>query len=340
MLLSDATNEEILISSEDEAFALFEKALAHELGEKAIRLRFSEWPRLTFSLEGEGYDSTITPAIAEAIVELQHALNRAYARAIHGTTNARTLTADERRHLQFKAKVEKGSSLINIDLGPYAKELAGAIMNVMGPEHVVITVLGSALIAGGTVVARAFLKHRSEDHEIDAATRERVALSQEETRRAQILADAMSSRPLLLHASQDFDDVRKGMLKAATDAEKVTFQGVELTGADARQISSTPRSGSEEVRLDGHYVIQKIDWTHDDEVRIWLASTDTELKFMASFKGQGLDQEHKNRLREAEWDRKKVHMRINGTRLRGEVTTASILEVDWPKPTSDEQATA
>jgi hypothetical protein len=55
--------------------------------------------------------------MAVALVDLQHAMNRNYARMVHGTSNSNILTHQTRQSLTFKAKVEKGSSLVKIDLG-------------------------------------------------------------------------------------------------------------------------------------------------------------------------------------------------------------------------------
>jgi len=40
--------------------------------------------------------------------------------------------------------------------------------------------------------------------------------------------------------------------------------------------------------------------------------------------------DQKQMLQQAEWERKRLHMTINATRLRGEVTSARIVSVNWP----------
>lgn len=66
----------LTIRSEEEAFALLQKALTNELTDQPYALQFDNWPILTLRFVGEGYNSTITPHIAEALIELQHAMNR------------------------------------------------------------------------------------------------------------------------------------------------------------------------------------------------------------------------------------------------------------------------
>lgn len=334
----DSSNDgKITITDEARAFAVLQRALGSELGDEAGQITFDKWPIVTIKLEGKGYKSTITPDIAESLVNLQHAMNRAYARAVHHSTNARLLTAEERRTIRFKAKVEEGSSLIKVDLGEFAEKLLTALAGKMDAQSIVITVLGLALVGGSTLAFKAFLRQRSEDKKIENETRLRVAMTEQETARLQILADAMSARPELKYAGQDFDDVRRDVLKGTGDATSVSLQGVKLSREEARVIALTPRAESEAVQLNGHYKIQKIDWQQPEEVRLSLSSTDSAAEFVATLRGTTIDAAQKEKLKAAEWDRKPLYMTINGTKLRGEVTTASIVSVEWPqdKPSGD-----
>ena len=321
----------VRVGNEEAAFKQIGKALADEFGDTGVSFVFDNWPRLELRLQGEGYNSTITPDMAEVLVNLQHALNRAYARAVHNSTNARKLTAEERRKLQFKAKVERGSSLINVDLGPYAQQLATALAGKMNANEIIITVLGLGVLTAGVVAFKSWLSHKSEDNKVEAATKERIALSQEETKRQQVLAEALSSKPQLDFARQDLDDLRRDALKAVADAKTLSLNGVEFTATEARALSNTPRTESQDVQLNGHYVIQKVDLSDPVIIRLNVRSSDTNEEFTATLKRGGLEDEERTRLESGAWNRRRLYMAINGTRLRGEVTAANIVNVDWPK---------
>ena len=325
--------EPIIIRSEDDAFRYLQSALENQLGDAPVNIVFENWPIVTIKLEGEGYDSTITSRLAEALVDLQHAMNRTYARAAHGSANPNTLTNDEKRDIQFKARVEKGSSLVSVDLGAYAEKLAIALAGKMDGTDIALTVIGTALVGGGVLAYKAFLKSRSEDKKVGTGTQERIALSQEETRRMELMTRAIAAQPRLAVAQQDFDDVRHGIVKSVADATTLSVQGVALSASDARAIASTPRAKAEEVQLNGHYMIHKIDWSKQDDARIALYSTDDSLEFSANLDTASLKAENKEMLKASEWDRKRLHMTINATRLRGEITTARIVGVEWPKDT-------
>lgn len=323
---------ETVIRSEDEAFDLLRKALANELTDPNVQLVFDKWPTLTLRFAGDGYDSTITPQIAQALVDLQHAMNRSYARLARRAENANVLTKEERKSIEFKAKVDKGSSLVTVDLGDYAQTLASALAGKMTGTEIVITTLGLAITGGAVIAYKAFLAARSDDKKVDQATKQAVALSSQETQRFQIFADALAQRPALTASHQDFDEVRHEMLRSIGDAAEMNVQGVSLSQEQARVIAMTPRSKAEEVQLNGNYRISKIDWSKSEEVRISLyALGEVPREFIASMRTHNLTPENIEKLKACEWGRKPIYLSINATLLRGVVTTAVIVGAEWPK---------
>lgn len=200
----------LIIASEEDAFRYLQIALDQALGDRPVNLEFKNWPLLSISMTGEGYDSTITPHMAQALVELQHAMNRTFARTVRGSSNPNVLTDAQKQSIEFKAKVEKGSSLVTVDLGEYASALAQGLVGKMDGAQLVMVALGSAVVAGSVVAYKA-------------------------------------------------------------------------------------------------------------------------LDFTAKLNTQTLTESHKEKLKAAEWGRQRLHLQVNATRLRREVTTAAIVGVEWPK---------
>lgn len=322
----------VVIRTEDDAFELLRAALADQLEGELIQIDFDGWPTLTLRYAGPGFDSTINPAIAEALLELQAAMNRAFARAVHLSGNARSLTDLERQEIQFFAKVEPGSSAITVFLEKFGDALSTALKDKMSGKEIAATVIAVTLIAGGTVAYKDYLGAKVAEVQAEQETMAKTALTAAETERLKLVTEALATRPDLQHAAADFNEARRKALKAGASASTVTLQGVELTGAEARKIAATPRSRSEDVQLNGHYVIQKIDWQQEDEAKVTVASQDGHGVFVARFRIMALAQEQKAKLQEAEWGRRPIYMQINGTKLRGEVTTASIVAAEWQKP--------
>lgn len=320
----------ITIHNEDEAFAFLKRALEREFEDVPAVVEFKDWPVLRIRLEGEGYDSTITPDMAEAIVSLQHSINRTYARVVKQESTARSLTDAERHELQFKAKVDSGSSLLEVNLGPIFEKIGLELVQKMDPTMIAVTTIGLAVVAGSTVAYRAFLKHKSEGKELEEEGKKAVALSEQETRRLEILASALAQKPVLDSVRQDFDDVRQDILKGTADAKRLTVQGVPISGEDAQAIARAPRSEARGVQLNGHYRIRKIDWDHETVVRLWVESTDNDRRFIATLKVEEIGENQRELLKSCEWERKRVYLSINATELRGEITTAVIVGAEWP----------
>lgn len=328
---------DLRVTSDADAFALIEKSLDHQLGYQPYRVVFDRWPILTIKLEGEGYESTITPDMASALVELQHAINRSYARLVHDSSNGRSLTADEREALKFKAKVEKGSSLIEINLGEWMSQLSTALVNKMTPEHLVVTLLGAAALTGAVVAYKSYLRHKSEDKKVDAAMQERIALSNEETKRQEILARALTERPVLGYVAQDFDVARTEMLKGVGDADSLTISGIPLDNATAHAVARAKRTQAKDIQLNGNYEIVHVNWQQEGEVRIKVAGIDNGRAFVATLVDQSIEKDQVALLKEAEWSRSPIYLSINATELRGEITTATIVAVT-PQPAKDDEA--
>ena len=325
--------ELIRIQSEEQAFELLRRALNEEFANSNVRLDFDGWPSVTITLRGEEYSSTITAPMAEGLVDLQRAMYRAYARLVKGAASANVLTNEERSSIQFKAKVDEGSSLITVDPSSFAETVGQATVGKMNSTELMVTILSLAAMAGSALAFRWYLKARSEDKKVEQATKERIALSDRETQRLEILATALAGRPKLQHVADDFDDARTGILKGVADAESMEVQGVTLTNFDARSIAATPRQKAQEVRLDGVYYIHRIDWSKPDEARLTLIGQGRVAReFAATLNTTDLTAARKTILQAAEWGRQPLKLNINGTELRGEITTAHIVGVAWPEP--------
>ena len=332
MATEKPTESTLTITSEAKAFQYLKLALASELENEAMTVEFRNWPVITIKLEGEGYNSTITPHLAVALVDLQAAMNRTYAQVLRGTSNANVLTNQQKQEIEFKAKVQEGSSLLTVDLGSYMSTLASGLVGKMDGTQMVATVIGLAAVAGSTLALKVFLKHRSEDRKVDLQTQERIALSQEETKRLAVMQEVMADKYLVRQAAEAFDDARHSVMKSVADASTLTVQGVEFNNAQAKAIAATPRSTAEEVQLNGHYSINKLDWTKAGEVRISISSTEESLDFTAKLNTETLTTEQMELLKASEWGRKALHFQINATRVRGDITTATIVGVEWAKP--------
>ena len=67
-------------------------------------------------------------------------------------------------------------------------------------------------------------------------------------------------------------------------------------------------------------------------MRISLFGVDSEKReLVATMRAHNLTPANKKKLQDCEWGRKTVYLSINAMMLRGEVTAASIVGVEWPQ---------
>lgn len=322
-----ATDSPVITSDEAAAHAL-EQALRSRLElAPGQQIRIENWPTIEIVLTGPHYDGTITAATAKALIELQHAIDQAYLSLVR--PDGKRLTDAEKQRTAFTATVDKGSSVVSVDLNPVMTQLAADLVNKMSPVQIIITVLGLGMIAGAAVIAKQYVKSRAEKAGKAAELAAQVNLSEQETKRLAIVTEAMKRQPQLAQAWEDFDDARDAILRSAADAETINLDGVVLTGEQARRLPREPRATSEEAQLNGVYLITAVTWPSDDEAILDLRSTEKTLEMRASLNTRSLLQKDRNLLAAAEWNRTPVYLSINARLLRGEVTKATIVGVHW-----------
>ncbi|WP_288843436.1 hypothetical protein [uncultured Deefgea sp.] len=319
---------DIKITSEAEAFEYLEQAIRGEMDTgELISFNFENWPSISLRLEGDGYNSVITPEMAQGIISLQTAVNRIYARLVHHEANTRSLKTVEKEQLRIKAKVEDGSTLIEIPMGDFAETLATNLVSKMDSNQLVITILGIVAVAAGSWCHKNYLNNRAKEKEIDEDTQKAIAMTTEETKRMGVFAEAISKVHELAHIRDDLDLARTDLFKGIADAKQITLDGVTVAAAPIKKLTSNVRTQSKEIQLNGTYLIRGVDLSAEDEVKLKLSNVDNGREFTARFHDQSLDRAQVTILQNAEWGRSRVYLSINATELRGDITSATVVSV-------------
>lgn len=323
------------IDNEETAIEVIQLALANRVEGQTIKLDFDSWPKLKLRYTGDKFDGTITPDIAQAIVDLQEALNRSYTLAVNHTSSLRSLSEDDRRHLQVVATVEEGSSIVDIDLGDWAEKLSTALVGKMTGTEIAVTVLGSAVVFTAGWLVKNHIRQRSEEKRLTLENANRLSLSQEETRRLEVVTQAMKQSSVVREAGENSESVRDSLLKSAFDSETFTVQDdVTISGDEARKTYRSKRREPIEVQLNGNYSIKSFTWSEDgDAARVKVQRDGDRLEFVAYLPLSALEAAQKARFKDATFEQARVHLKINATVLNDQVTTATISSVDELPPT-------
>ncbi|XPL50550.1 hypothetical protein ACMFY2_12045 [Enterobacter cloacae subsp. cloacae] len=97
----------ITIRGEDDVYGLLQQFMHSSDLPDNVRFEFEGWPNFKVKLVGEQFQSTITPTVMKAFLELQAGIYRAFATATYGSPNAAKLTKEERQMLEMVIEVEK-----------------------------------------------------------------------------------------------------------------------------------------------------------------------------------------------------------------------------------------
>lgn len=339
-----AEPEVIKVTSEEEAFAYLDRALRDEFTPTTFPIVvFDGWPIVDVYLP-KTPDASITPTTMAAFIELQDAVYRAHKLIIADTSNLRTLSKAEREKYEFRVTVRPGSSGYAINLSETLTKLATEAIGKMTAEQLVITVLGGAVILGGTWAWTTWLKTRADvrKKEIDAETdQSKAQLDQAERmrffeviekqtaadeRKMAIMVGALKKSPVLEDIEVAADQARQKVVKAVAEEDGGRVAGVELDAGTASELTANRRQESVEVQISGTFRVAKVDTTVPDGFRVTLTGEDgtdviaSVLDVMRSEAQRGL-------LKDAEWSKSLVWVELTARRLRSRIVDATIVDV-------------
>lgn len=328
------------IRNEDEAWKELAQALGDGFPPETVPVFvFEGWPKITIGLPRTPIDGSISPSMMEAFLELQKTIYRAHAFLTADTGDLRTLTKKEKEDLEFRVKVEKGSSNYEIDLNTILDKLGTEALNKMDSTHIVITVLGLAVVIGGVVAFKAWLQTKTEQRksELDDSQKKewltlQLASIEQDTKRLGILSDAMSRQPILLEVEASADAARQGIIRAIGEERGGTISGVEIGSEFASEIVTQKRQQGQDIRLAGTYRVAKVDTTSPDGFRVTLTDVKSGAEVTAAMLDVMVSEEHRQLIQTAEWTKSPVFVEMTARRLRNRMVDAVVRNVREATP--------
>lgn len=323
------------IRNEDDAWTILERALHNKLGElPGVHVVWKGWPSLNIHLSNVPEDGTISSSTMKAILELQKSLYRTHALLASGSDNLRSLSRAEREQFELRLKVEKGSSLLSINLSEIISKYGNDVIAKMTGTELLIMVLGLALIYAGKLVIGEFIKAKTEQRKLtsdDEKTRQLLsnyqAQLENDTKRFELLTQALEKKPVLKQIEQSATEARDEIVKAVADEGGGSIQHIPLPREVANEISSVSRAQSSEAKLVGQYRVTKVDTTVPDGFRVTLEDVKSSELVTASLFDAIVSAEHRRVLQDAEWRKQPVYVEMAGRKLRGKIIDAKIVSV-------------
>lgn len=307
---------DIVIRSEEDAYALLQRALDKEL-EPYNSIIFDGWPTLNLYLQGEKFHQSLTPTVMKGLLEFQKGIYRSYAAAKYDSP-AKRLSDQERTDLEIRVDINEGSSDLEINFQELATKLFEQMVGKMDPRDIAITIVIIAVLYFGSSSYRSFLENRKEarikeiSDETQRATLDALKYtSEQETKRAQIIADLAKENNKVNNIAQIAFDAQTDVVKAMAAGNSAKVEGIELEPNIAELLTQNTRRKSGDVRLDGIYRLIKLDWTDPSKFKVKVFNTITGIYLDAEVQDDSLTGKYKEALREAEWSRSPVELQIN-----------------------------
>lgn len=260
----------IVIHSEDEAIDCLQRAWAGEFDNQSVLIRFDGWPALGIEIEGDRYHSSLPTGVLKALVDYQAAINRAYASIAYGKS-AKSLTEDDRKDVELVFEVHEGCTDTAAPLWESLTRLGEKAVERMTGKHLVITVLGAALIGSVTY---------GSVHWMDT----QAAIAADATKQ-RMVEQILTQNEHLAQLQADVSKAAMGLVKGAYDANRISYGDVELSKPQIEAINQRGRGATTVNRIDGAYEILQLK-RFDDKWRVVLYSEITGQIQTDLFRGQ------------------------------------------------------
>jgi len=313
----------INIFEESDAWKLLEDAINGKLPEEMFKIEMGDWPELSIRLEGNKFNSSLTTKLMDAFIDLQKNIYHSYAK-LHYDDASKRLTEAEKQKLELIIQVLPGSTDLKAKLAEIAKQfIQGAIGKMEAKDYVIIATVAILAVTSNTMWKN-YLNVQGEAKNIES----KVALSKEETRRLEVFRDAIKEVSHVSSIKSDAEEFYNKVLKSSASADKLHVAGQVITKEQIHQLTRGSRSTAQEVSLNGVYRIFRVDSSKPGVFKVDLVDEGGR-RFPATLDESVLMNKEQNRkyLQDAEWQKKPISLMVDGTELRGEITTAKILDV-------------
>lgn len=319
---SNPTYPDLVIKSEEDAYRVLELASKDQLPPYGS-LIFDGWPTLSIYLKGAKFKQSITPTVMRGLLEFQKGIYQSFAVARYDLQTKR-LTEEEKKSLEIRVDVKDGSSDYGINFQEIALNLTQQLGGKMDQTHLAITVISIAVLYFGTSAIKTFLDNRKEVRikEISDETQRKTLetlqyANEQETQRAKILSNIIQKNPSISDIDRLATDAHTELVKTLAAGDTGSILGVVVSPEAAESLTRNARRKSNEVRLDGIYRLIKLDWSDLNKFKVKVIGVENGLQLDAEVQDDSLTGKYKEALREAEWARSPVKLKINA-KLLGE----------------------
>lgn len=319
----------IIINSEEEAWRLFQDIHAGAKLPEGVEIEFGQWPVMRLHFTGPSWNETIPARMLQPVLRLQNDIYRTYALARYGDKGT-LLSREEKARLEILLQIRKGGTWLDVLMSQPFTDMTRDLAKMIPPDQLTILVVGLALTAGGVTTLKHWLMTRRDIivRKAELETLKEIVMTEEETKRMAIMAEAKALQPKLARIDEMLDDSRRQLLKPTRGGDTIEIAGVELDGETVKHFTRVPRRIPIPVRFDGVFRIQQVDASRDDGFTLKVIPIHGGASLSAYLPNATLSIEMREMLQSAEWERKRVRLAINAKRLDDAVSSAEVVSCE------------
>lgn len=328
----------IQLSSESDVIALLQRVLNDEVDSANISIELKNFTHFNMHVSGDKFHQTITPSVMKGFIDLQAAIYKSFSLIRYNDAIPNKLTQEDRSALELEVKVIDGSSGFEVDWDKVLNNLIDKTVGKMEGKHVLVAVLAAILLFAGYSTYQLHITNQTE------IRKEEISLKKDEQERAERLEtikllakpNPEAAKVIEKAALQNADvktmkdeakNVAVSFIKSVREGDQIEFQNaVALSGEAAQEISITPKSRWQPERLDDWYFVKQVDSSHAAKRKIRIRRASDNKEFLAVLVNDTLDQKNLNLIQDAEWEYKKIYLKVEASSLNGEYKKAVILD--------------
>lgn len=157
-------------------------------------------------------------------------------------------------------------------------------------------------------------------------------VSEQETKRLELMAKAKAAVPLLNDVDELADDGRQAMLKGLAVNGGGRLQGIDLPAELVAELTKSLRQSSRQEEIQGVYDVTLVDPAFHDGFRVRLQDVGTGEEFYAALRDRLVSENDYLAIQTAVWNKTPVRLKLRGRRLRGKIVEAVILDAAAAAP--------
>lgn len=257
------------INGIDDLEAIFARVISGEdIHIENLKLNFLESIDFKFFGDEEKYNGTLPASLAQGICEFQTEMYKVFTLIKYKTSNLQKLTAEDREAAELVFTIKPGCTEIITSIKELIDSFGNAFGKVtqgMSPRQKTTCFLFAVVVLGGAWVSTSYLDHQTQVETKTIELQQEEAKQRAESERMTILRDGMLSA---IKEHEGVDTIERaegiqehtakaytGVLKGASDADKVTIRGaskIELSQSQVQEIIKNPieKAKSEQQTLE------------------------------------------------------------------------------------------